>query len=97
MQSGLSFACISGAALEEKTLLWVLLPTLVMTGLVSATDFCHTEELIKALLLLESSSNTSTLQVGRERHPLFIHITEGSKQINQAVNSLSGRLLPLTH
>lgn len=38
-----------------------------------AADFCHTEGLVKALLLLESSSNTSTLQMDRDKHPLLTH------------------------
>lgn len=49
-----------------------------------ATDFCHIAGLVKALLLLESSSNKSTLQVGRDRHPILIHVTDGIKQIDQA-------------
>lgn len=34
LASAASFACITGAILEEKTLLWLLLPTLIMAGLV---------------------------------------------------------------
>lgn len=49
-----------------------------------ATDFCHTAGLVKALVLLELSSDQSPPRVGRDRHPILIHVTDGIKQINQA-------------
>lgn len=49
-----------------------------------ATDLRHTAGPVKALLLLELSKNKSALQVGRERHLILIHVTDGIKQRNQA-------------
>ena len=49
-----------------------------------ATAFCHTAGWAKAWLLLEPSSNKSALDMGEERHPVLIHVTDRIKRINQA-------------
>lgn len=65
-----------GVFLEEQTLLWILLLTLIATRLVFLP-------LSHSRIGQGIATSLRSRQAGRDRHPT-IHVTDGMKQINQA-------------